>query len=101
MLRLWSVPFFLRSPQKVTTGYFLFPVLRILKRANVPTNCYVNESVIGPAVLNALKDALNNGSVSYSLRQRQTDHAPDAEIKNIEKKLSRLDSRNFVQKKLT
>ena len=32
MLRLWSVPFFLRSPQKVTTGYFLFPVLRILKR---------------------------------------------------------------------
>ena len=42
--------------------------------------------MIGPAVLNALKDALNNGSVSYSLRQRQTDHAPDAEIKNIEKK---------------
>ena len=62
------------------------------------TNCYVNESVIGPAVLNALKDALNNGSVSYSLRQRQTDHAPDAEIKNIEKKLSRLDSKELRAK---
>ena len=54
--------------------------------------------MIGPAVLNALKDALNNGSVSYSLRQRQTNHAPDAEIKNIEKKLSRLDSKELRAK---
>lgn len=87
-----------------TTVMVFVPVTSVSALLKVPSDPTVTVSAVPLFSLTVtvtgleVKDALNNGSVSYSLRQRQTDHAPDAEIKNIEKKLSRLDSKELRAK---
>lgn len=62
-------------------------------KAKCTTNCYVHEEDIGPAVLNALEDALKNGSVSYTLKQQQFSSGENDELADIKKQLTRLEQK--------
>ena len=83
--------------RKTIADNFSFQCYGYLK-GKCSTNCYVRDDDIEPAVLNALADAVNSGSVSYTLRQCHTDRKEESEVENLEKQLSRLEQKELRAK---
>lgn len=56
-------------------------------------NCYVREEEIGPAVIKALEDVVQRGTVTYSVKQIRPKSNGEKELDTLKKNLERLDQK--------